>query len=600
MTKFYKLDGAHFYNAMVCGALEVMENKLILNKINVFPVADGDTGSNLSATMTSILEHMKKSENLSVVANTAAEGALLGARGNSGIIFAQFLYGFHMAVENEKEIDSGAFILAMKTSLARLYEVVMSPVEGTILTLITSWISAMERHHLKELHFKAFVSITMKESLEALERTTEQLPILKEKGVVDSGAKGFYLFLEGVSQYLVTGNVPQIGAEIRETSLLPEHKHSQDLEISENRFCCEAVVNGHKMDVLQVKRTMSGFGDSLVIAGGGERIRLHMHTNTPESMFSQLQTFGKLSQIKADDMHLQMEAIQEPRSKIAIVTDSIADLPEGFARKNQVFVMPMQMEVDGVVHLDRISLSAKRFYEINRHLKEQPTSSLPSIKQVESLLQFLQEHYEAVLVLCVSDQLSGTYEMVASLAALQRKRGQKIAVVNTLKNSGAQGLLVVEACKLARQKISLEAMVAQLDVLIPRTQILVAVDTVKYLERSGRVSHNVGKIAKWMNLKPIMTLDKNGKGKAYGGTISYNSVILKIKKAILKDQQRYGIESFNIVHGACLERAEKLSKEMEKMLGMPAAYIAEISPIVGAIAGEGAVAVSYICTKSRE
>jgi DegV family protein with EDD domain len=369
---------------------------------------------------------------------------------------------------------------------------------------------------------------------------------------------------------------------------------------SENRYCCEAIVDGHKMDVLQVKRMMSGFGDSLVIAGGDKRIRLHMHTNDPESMFSQLQTLGKLSQIKADDMHLQMEAIQEPRSKVAIVTDSIADLPEGFARENQVFVMPMQIEVDGVVHLDRISLSVKRFYEINRQLKEQPKSSLPSIKQVESLLEFLQEHYEAVLVLCVSDKLSGTYEMVASLADLQRKRGQKIAVVNTLKNSGAQGLLVVEACKLARREVGLEAMVEQLVALIPRTQILVAVDTVKYLERSGRVSHNVGKIAKWMNLKPIMTLDQNGKGKAYGGTISYNSVILKIKKAILKDQQRYGIESFNIVHGACLERAEKLSKEMETLLGMPVAYIAEISPIVGAIAGEGAVAVSYICTKAHE
>lgn len=592
-----KIDGLKLYNAIIAGSIEVMANKKELNKINVFPVADGDTGSNLSATMKSVVEHMKKSDDLSIVANSAAEGALLGARGNSGIIFAQFLYGFHMEAKNQAALDPETFIQAMKTSSHRLYEVMLNPVEGTILTIIRRWVDSMEHYHREKRPLNDFINMTMKDSLTALEETTEQLAALKNKNVVDSGAKGFYHFLEGVRAYLLTGKIPVFEDKLMAIGPIEAIEEMNHFEHSTYRFCCEALISGDKMEVATVKKAMSLFGDSLVIAGGDERIRLHMHTNTPEEMFAKLQSFGTLSQIKADDMHLQMDAIQSPLYKTAIVTDSIADLPEGFAQKHQVFVIPLQLEVGEVVHLDRISLSVKRFYEMNRHLKEQPKSSLPPIKQVESLLHFLGEHYESVLVLCVSDQLSGTYQMVASVAQLQRKNGLKIAVVNTLKNSGAQGLLVMEACKMAAAGMGIDAMADQLYSLIPRTKILVAVDTVNYLERSGRVSRNAGKIARALHLKPIMTLDEQGKGRAYGGAISLKSVLGKIKKAVVKDHQQYGIECFNVVHAASPERAALLAREMEILLGKPAAYIGEISPIVGATAGEGAVAISYITRK---
>lgn len=590
------INGLTLYEGILSGAAAVIANKSALNKINVFPVADGDTGSNLSATMRAVIDNLSASDDLSIVAESAAEGALSGARGNSGIIFAQFFYGFYMAVKPRREIDPETFIQAMKTASSRLYEVMLNPVEGTILTVIRSWVDAMEHHHRTGQEFKAFVSLTLADSLKALEHTTDQLDILRENGVVDSGAKGFYNFLEGISHYLIAGKVPDLALTAAES--VPQWEAPPDRHETESlyRYCCEAMVSSRRselLDIRQVKAAMASFGDSLVIAGGDQRIRLHMHTSRPEAMFAKLLEFGSLSQIKADDMHLQMAVVKGPKAKIAVVTDSIADLPENYADEHQIFVLPLQLEVDGVVHLDRVSLSAKGFYKINKHLKQQPLSSLPSIKQVESLFHFLAEHYEAVVVLSVSDQLSGTYQMVASVAELLRQQGMKIAVVNTLKNSGAQGLLVMEAVKMAQSGMALEAITNQLHQMIPRTKILVAVDTVKYLARSGRVSQSAGTVAKWLHLKPIMTLDEQGKGKAYGGTISHQAVLEKIKKAVLKDHKRYGIVSYNVVHGDCQERAEKFAEEMKQLLGLPADYIGEISPIVGAVAGEGAVAISY-------
>lgn len=135
----YKIDGYGFYEGVRAGASQLMLNKNELNRINVFPVADGDTGSNMSATLKAILEHMEKKEDLSVVASMAAEGALTGARGNSGMILAQFFYAFATEVKNEPSIELDRFIALIQFASNKLYDVVLNPVEGTILTLIAKW-----------------------------------------------------------------------------------------------------------------------------------------------------------------------------------------------------------------------------------------------------------------------------------------------------------------------------------------------------------------------------------------------------------------------------------------------------------------------------
>jgi DegV family protein with EDD domain len=188
--------------------------------------------------------------------------------------------------------------------------------------------------------------------------------------------------------------------------------------------------------------------------------------------------------------------------------------------------------------------------------------------------------------------------MIKNVASDFILKGYDIRIINTLKNSGAQGLLVKNASQLANDGVDINNIVKSIEETIPLTKIYVAVDNPSYLARSGRVSQRAGKIVKLMNLKPIMTLDSNGFGKAYGGSFSFEGSIKRILKQVGLDHKKYGIVSYSIVHGADINRANDLAKQVERILGFKEEYIAQISPIVGAVAGEGAVAISYILRRT--
>jgi DegV family protein with EDD domain len=591
------INGRHVYFAILAGAHEVIQNKSELDRINVFPVADGDTGANLTSTMKAVLENIRLEDDVDVVLSSAADGALLGARGNSGLIFAQLIYGWNMEVKNKKTLNHDELIQSLKGALKRLYGVMLNPVEGTILTVAKEWIHSLEQNKDKVSSLLDYADHTLSDCKVALKKTTEMLEQLKKRGVVDAGAKGFYHFLEGVRHYIEHGE-----AGIDKVVVIPAEVHARTAQAHESvgdyRYCCETILTGKAMHTEDLRALAARYGDSLVIAGGEEKLRMHLHTNEPEAVFAELSKIGQLDGIKVDDMKIQVDIRNHRKYPFAIVTDSIADLPPAFVDEHQISMIPLQLEIDGVIHLDRVTLSVGHFYELNKTLKDQPKSSLPSIKNVENLLMFLSDYYESILVLSVSDKLSGTYGMIKGLEPLIEKRGRRIEVLNTLKNSGAQGLMVKKAVDMARDGHSFEVVVEAMAAMRDRVKILVSVDTVKYLERSGRVSRNVGFVAKTVGLKPLMTLDRDGHGKAYGGKLTFKGVMKKLIQSVKADIEKYGLEEYVIVHAACPDRALELANAFEQLTGKRPSYIAEISSIVGATAGDGATAIAYLQEKA--
>ena len=591
------INGRHVYYALMAGANEVIQNKTELDRINVFPVPDGDTGANLTSTMKAVMENLRLEEDVDLVLSSAADGALTGARGNSGLIFAQLIYGWYMEVKSKKTLTQEELIHSLQGALKRLYGVMLNPVEGTILTVAREWIHSLERNKDKAASLLEYADHTLSDCFSALKKTTEMLEQLRKSGVVDAGAKGFYHFLEGIKRYIESGE-----ESIAKVAVIPAEAHARTAEAHETlgdyRYCCETLLTGKHLNVEAIQSLGAKFGDSLVVAGGEDKLRVHLHTNQPEAMFDALSQVGQLDAIKVDDMQLQVDIRNHRKYPFAIVTDSIADLPQAYIDEHQISVIPLQLEVGGVVHLDRVTLSVGHFYEMNQQLKDQPLSSLPAIKNVENLLMFLSDYYEDILVLAVSDKLSGTYAMIKSLAPQVEKRGRRIEVLNTLKNSGAQGLMVKKAVDMAQEGRSFEEVVEVMRAMRDRVKILVSVDTVKYLERSGRVSRNVGKVAKIIGLKPLMTVDREGHGKAYGGKLTFKAVMKKLVKSVSADIEKYGLEEYVIVHAACMDRALELSRVFEELTGKPPAFIAEISPVVGATAGEGATAIAYLQKKA--
>ncbi|SCZ79118.1 DegV family protein [Acidaminobacter hydrogenoformans] len=597
------INGRHVYYAILAGANEVIQNKSELDRINVFPVPDGDTGANLTSTMKAVMENIRLEEEVDLVLSSAADGALMGARGNSGLIFAQLIYGWYMEVKNKETLTQDELIHSLQGALKRLYGVMLNPVEGTILTVVREWIHSLERHKDKAATILDYAERTLSDSGAAVRKTTEMLEQLRKSNVVDAGAKGFYHFLEGIKHYIEHGE-----AGIEKISVIPSEAHPRSAEahetLGEFRYCCETLLTRQEkgkdkgLKVETIRGIAERFGDSLVIAGGEDKLRVHLHTNEPEPLFDALSKVGKLDAIKVDDMKIQVDIRNHRKYPFAIVTDTIADVPQAYIDEHQISVIPLQLEIGGVVHLDRVTLSVGHFYEINKTLKDQPQSSMPAIKNVENLLMFLSDYYEAILVLAVSDKLSGTYAMIKSLEPLITKRGRKIEVLNTLKNSGGQGLMVKKAVDMAREGKSFEEVVESMRAMRDRVKILVSVDTVKYLERSGRVSRSVGKVAKIIGLKPLMTLDREGHGKAYGGKLTFKGVMKKLVKSVSEDIEKYGLEEYVIVHGACMDRALELARVFEELTGKPPEYIAEISSVVGATAGDGATAIAYLQKKA--
>lgn len=192
--KITYLDGERLYYAFLSGTKEVIANKKELNRINLFPVADGDTGSNLSRTLTVVKNEAIKDNSLTITLNSMGEAALRGAIGNSGIIFAQFINGLKNSIKQEESINVIKFAQAVENAVIYTYQGINNPVEGTILTVMKDWASSLKKLTNKSNDFAEIMEKSLESACFSLKRTKSQLQILKEADVVDSGAQAFVFF----------------------------------------------------------------------------------------------------------------------------------------------------------------------------------------------------------------------------------------------------------------------------------------------------------------------------------------------------------------------------------------------------------------------
>ena len=228
VQKIKEIDGKQLYHSFLAGAQRIFDHQKLLNKINVFPVADADTGTNLASTMRSIMDASVPTDNPKLAAVALADAALTGARGNSGIIFAQFLYGFSNEIATNKPLDIQSFAESVKKAVAYAYDAIANPVEGTILTVIKDW---AEYIYLLKDRIDDFIRLLVEaynKALESLSATTRQLEVLARSHVVDAGAKGFVYWLEGIKDFFTLGaeqlkNVAVVADEVVEEAVEMPH-----------------------------------------------------------------------------------------------------------------------------------------------------------------------------------------------------------------------------------------------------------------------------------------------------------------------------------------------------------------------------------------
>lgn len=595
-----RIDGIVLYNCLVSGYESVLERKKAINDINVFPVPDGDTGNNMAATFRSMTQLEGVSRSASRTLSAAADRALSGARGNSGIIIAQFVNALAAACGERDRMTTREFGSALREAAAATYRALESPREGTILTVLAAWAGEMERlaHVLHDAE-RVFIE-ALETAREALAKTPEQLEALKTAHVVDAGASGFVAFLEGIARMIATGQVPRRERIARETEMTETvHDLPEGADAIPYRYCTEALLlrepgerDQNAAPMASIAESLRTLGDSLVVVDGRGKTRVHVHTDEPARVMAILRAYGRIVEQKVDNMRVQYAASRHPVSKTAILTDSIADIPLDLVERYQIHVIPMRILWGDNEYLDRLTLTGEDFYRLLDADGEYPGSSVPDPGRVEQVFSWIAGHYESVVAISVGKRLSGCWQVFENAAAKLRERGIPVTVVDSRLNSAAQGLAVLSAARDAEEGMSHEKIAERLFATIARARIFVSVASLRSMVRGGRVSALKGFVATVLNLKPIVSLDREGRGIAYGASLSQGASLRKI--IALVEKKRDSLRRYAVVHADAPARAARFAADLERELGRAPEYVVEISPVIALHAGKGAVAVAYL------
>jgi uncharacterized protein len=323
-----KLDGEKFALMVLQGATHLSNNAKMVDALNVFPVPDGDTGTNMNLTISSGAKEVESNQSAKIgaVAQAFARGLLMGARGNSGVILSQLFRGFSKSMEGKETITATEFATAFEAGVTTAYKAVMKPVEGTILTVAKDAANHGVKVAKKQNDIVQVMAEILKEAKASLQRTPDLLPVLKEVGVVDSGGQGLVTIYEGFLSVLEGKALPKVsptGPSMSELVNAEHHIHAQAHMKTEDihyGYCTEFMV---RLDETKVsakpfseevfRNELSQHGDSLLVVADESLVKVHIHTEKPGDMLSLAQDYGELIKIKIENMREQHSTIVDQR-----------------------------------------------------------------------------------------------------------------------------------------------------------------------------------------------------------------------------------------------------------------------------------------------
>lgn len=586
-----EIESQKLMNGFYAGAKEVINKKEELNRINVFPVADGDTGSNLASLMQAIVDNVTpKNYSVKELLDEIASAALIGARGNSGIIFAQYFSSIAECYPKEEASIAGLF-QAFKKAVSKAYSALSDPKEGTILSVMTIWSDSLVKSFGAGNSLDKALTEAQKSAEKAVVETQNQLTVLKKNKVVDSGAKGFYYFISGFTNTILGKDllINIENEEIKTHSIQETHLVTEEPTY---RYCSEFIIKNKEISNKQLREELVSKGDSVIIAGTEELTKIHIHTNEPQIILKMLEEIGVVSHQKVDDMLLQYKVSTKQKHAIGIVTDSIADLPEAFLLEHQIHVLPINILAEDRSYLDKLTINSKLVEEKLNHQIKLSTAQ-PSIQAVDSLLSFLENKYEQVIVITVSAELSGTNQLLQQRIREKQFSSEWIQVIDSKANSVAQGLLVKQAALMVERSMSFFDVVSEIRKLVKQTFIYVAVADLNPMIQSGRIPKKIGELAKKLSIYPIVSLDEVGNGKLMGVSFSQKGSMKKITNKINKLSKKNQLSELAITHVRNKEKAQEWEKTLNKR-DEKVSFIVGSSAAIAISAGIGSLAIAGI------
>jgi hypothetical protein len=593
------LDGERLRRALLAGCEFVQLRRSELNRINVFPVPDGDTGTNLALTASAIADRLRVLEApaIGTVSREAAEAAILGARGNCGMILSHFLLGFADHVGERERLDGTAFAASLRGAVEHVYRSLERPVEGTIVTVMRE--VAEEAEASDGLDFADVLDRLLRRAHTSLDRTPDLLPVLRAAGVVDAGAKGFVHIIEGVMSY-VRGEpiLPPDPAEPAMDSAVAQVTYPAHSE--QYRFCTEALVRGPELPAgAAAREALRDRGDSLIVVRSGDVLKVHIHTDEPDSVFEVLRGWGRLATHKAEDMSVQHATVARAadghvrlaRRPISLVTDSACNLPDEVIRAHGIHVVPLAVVFGQEVLRDGVDIDTQAFAERLR-AGAHPTTSQPPPAAFLEAFRRAAEDGETVLAVLLGSSLSGTYR--SAEAAARQLPDVPIRLIDSKAAALTQGLLVLKAAELAELGRSPDEIAAEVSRIRAQSGVMFTVEVFDNLLASGRVNRGQVMIAGLLDLKPILSLDAEGRvqrlARVRGSRNAPARILSLLEERVPRSARQV---RFGVLHVDRPDIADTLLEELRQRYGERETFVAPLTPVLATHLGPDAWGLVY-------
>ncbi|MGH7515735.1 MAG: DegV family protein [Gemmatimonadales bacterium] len=592
------VDGPRLARSLFAAADWVAAGREEINRINVFPVPDGDTGTNFSLTLRAVADALRALGDASLpdTARTMARGAVLGARGNSGMMLAHFLLGFAEWLGDRPTATTRDVAAAVREGADRLYASLDDPREGTILTVARDAAAAAERAAAETEDVGEFMRRVLAEGEAALARTPDQMLALKEAGVVDAGGKGFVRMLEGVVR-CIEGDpilpVATTSASGEAAVVVP----AADFEVAAERdfqFCTELLVRGEQLPAAnEVRAALHTFGGSVVVAVMADILKIHVHTDTPEAVFTYAARWGRLETTKADDMRAQHRRLAHAdRRPVAVVTDSSADLADSVLDRHHITVVPLQVVFGNETFRDRIDLKPEEFYRRLGAARDLPTTSQPAPADFVRVLRDARAEADEVVGVLLSGTLSGT--LTSAQAAVRAAGISSVHLVDSHSASLGVGMLALRGAELAESGWAGRDIARELERVRGQSGMLLTVDRYDNLLRSGRVSRGKAWIAGMLDVKPILSLDGDGRvipiDRVRGREQLVPRVLALLEKRLTP---RPAVVRFGVVHTGAEETAQRVQAALVAAYQPRDCFVTLATGVLGTHVGAGAWAIFY-------
>lgn len=610
-NEIHEINANTFKKMIVESATLLCEHQGYLNSINVFPVSDGDTGSNLVHTMMGIKNSLEvfPHNSFKAVGTEVVRACLLNSRGNIGLILSEYFKGFVAEIGDSQAVNGEEFVRAFAHGSKSAWQALRNPQNGTVLDVFDAVAEGAEIALKDTRDIKQILNKTQKHASEALHKTRFIQPQMKKFGVVDAGGAGFLLIING----FILG--------IDQSSVIPsDYLVSVPMGVLQDellfRYCAEAVLFKSEFSKEELIQKMEGLGDSLQIATCGDLLKLHIHTNDPELVEQICQDIGDLKNWKIDDMRdnqnryhtalLISKNISDPSAltvsgkaaanKIAVVTDSSSDLPDDWLLRYPIFVVDIPVSLSGDTNDLAKILTLKEFYHKMKTKRDFiPLTSQPNVEQFVNAYKEALEVADVVFCLTISSGLSGAYRN--AVQAKVEVGSDRIFVFDSHTISYGLAILINLIFDLHSGGQCSQDVLNELYDLRDRMEHFFMVDNTKYLARGGRLNRIKPFLGQLLHVNPLLQL-KEGSIIETRQKIYFSKPEMQVRllaEQLQKAKEERELTHIHIVHSDAEEKAFRLKEYLIKKLNVQERLIHtdEFGAVIGSHIGPGAIALIW-------